>query len=206
MYENTSIQYGDNYHTNNDNINNHINITEIKNSQKGYDSTLAPFFRPFEDNNTDDIECESIIPETDLTNIDIINSFSQLCGDKAIQDFFINNKGIDREIYIKDWTFFSIEKILSLDKIYKESNINNIFDLGFIYHGMGWVVVAFYYIPNKKIYFRMDGGSNGWDRADNFNRLKTIDKLLENNKTDIDFLQLLNKIENNEYSILNDII
>lgn len=192
------IQYSENYSSN--------QITsEIKHSQKGYDSTLAPFFRPFEDDNIDDIICESIIPDTYLTNIDSINNFSHVCDNKDIQDFYVNNKGVDREIYINNWTFFSIEKILSLDEMYKESNINNIIDLGYIYHGMGWVIVAFYYILDKKIYFRMDGGSNCYDRTENFNRLKTIDNLLERNEKGIDFLQFLNKIEN-DFSFVNYII
>lgn len=197
MDQETTIEYSENYAN--------IDSIEIKNSQKGYDSTMAPFFRPYEDDNTDDIKSESIIPETEFTNIDSINNFSHLCDNKNIQDFFINNKGIDREIYIKEWTFFSIEKILSLDEMYKLSNINNIVDLGYIYHGMGWVVVAFYYILDKKIYFRMDGGSNGWDRMENFNRLKNIDQILEMNKNGINFFEFLNKIEN-DFGIPNDIV
>ena len=189
MDQETIIQYTENY-------SNNLVTSEIKHSQKGYDSTMAPFFRPYEDDNIDDIKSESIIPETDFTNIDSINNFSSLCDNNCIQDFFINNKGIDREIYIKEWTFFSIEKILSLDKMYKESNINNIVDLGFIYHGMGWVVVAFYYLPEKKIFFRMDGGANGYDRIENFNRLKSIDSILKNNTNGINFQEFLIKIEN----------
>ena len=197
MDQETTIEYSENYAN--------IDSIEIKNSQKGYDSTMAPFFRPYEDDNTDDIKSESIIPETEFTNIDSINNFSNLCDNKNIQDFFINNKGIDREIYIKEWTFFSIEKILSLDEMYKLSNINNIVDLGYIYQGMWWVVVAFYYILDKKIYFRMDGGSNGWDRMENFNRLKNIDQILEINKNGINFFEFLNKIEN-DFGIPNDIV
>ena len=187
MDEVISIEYSENY--------GNIDTIEIKNSQKGYDSTMAPFFRPYEDDNIDDIKSESIIPETDFTNIDSINNFSSLCNNKDIEDFFINNKGIDREIYIKEWTFFSIEKILSLDVMYKSSHINNIIDLAYIYHEIGWIVVAFYYIPDKNIYFRMDGGSNSHDRIKNFNRLKNIDNLLETNENGIGFFHFLNKIK-----------
>jgi len=186
----STIQYTENYDIS-------INLSLVKNSQKGYDSTIAPFFRPYEDENIDIIESMSIIPDADITNIDIMNNFSKICNHKKIQDFFINNNGIDREIYIKNWTFFSLEKILSLDEMYRESNINNIIDIGFIYHGMGWIVVAFYYIPEKKLYFRMDGGSNNFDRIDNFNKLKNIDTNIEK-KIDIGlyFKDFLNIIEN----------
>lgn len=174
--------------------------SEIKNSQKGYDSTIAPFFRQYQDDNIQDIQSDSIIPETDLTNIDTINIFSKLCDNKEIQDFYINNNGVDREIYINNWTFFSLEKILSLDEVYKKSNINNNIDLAYIYHGMGWIVVVFYYIENKKLYFRMDGGSNNYDRIENFNRLKDIDNYVSNiSDTGLAFKDFLNKLENNFY-------
>lgn len=180
-----------------------INPDNITNSKRGYDSTMAPFFRQYRDNDIDDIKSESIIPETDITSIDIIDKFTTMCNNKLIKDFYINNSGIDREIYLKEWTFFSIEKILSLDEHYKSLNIYNIIDLAYIYHGMGWVIVAFYYVTDKNIYFRMDGGSNGFDRIENFNRLKNIDKLLENNLTGIDFYNFLDKIENDELKIDN---
>lgn len=179
-----------------------LNQGDITNSKRGYDSTMAPFFRQYRDNDIDDIKSESIIPETDITSIDTIDNFNTICNNKEIKDFYINNSGIDREIYLKEWTFFSIEKILSLDQQYKTSNIHNIIDLGYIYHGMGWVVVAFYYVTDKNIYFRMDGGSNGFDRLENFNRLKNIDKLLEN-KTAIDFNAFIDRIKNDEIDIYN---
>ena len=59
-----------------------INSINIKNSQKGYDSTIAPFFRPYEDLDVNNIESESIIPERDFTNIDSINNFLNLCDNK----------------------------------------------------------------------------------------------------------------------------
>lgn len=176
---------------------NYIN-NEIKNSQKGYDSTMAPFFRQYEDDNIDEIESNSIIPDNNITNIEIIDKYLNICDNKDIQDFYINNNGVDREIYINNWTFFSLEKIMSLDEAYKKHNINNIIDLGYTYHGMGWIVVVFYYIENKKLYFRMDGGSNNYDRIENFNRLKNIDNYVLNiSDTGLIFKDFLNKVENN---------
>jgi hypothetical protein len=48
----------------------------------------------------------------------------------------------------------------------------------------------------------MDGGSNGFDRLENFNRLKNLDKLLEN-KTAIDFNAFIDRIKNDEIDIYN---
>lgn len=190
------------------NSDHYISSDYIKNSKRGYDSTMAPFFRPYQEDNIDDIISESIIPDTYETNIDIIDNFSKLCDDKNIQDFYINNNGIDREIYINYWTFFSIEKIISLNEYYKNSNIDNIIDLGYIYHGMGWIVVAFYYLPLKKIYFRMDGGSSSYDRLENFNALKNMDENMlknKNNQLGINFDLFLDKVKNN-FNIPDDIM
>ena len=99
----TSIDYNHNYDDGHNYIG-HNNEIEIKNSQAGYDSTMAPFFRGYVDDNVDDIVCDSIIPDNNVNNIDIINRFIDLCKNKSIQDFYINNNGIDREIYIKHWT------------------------------------------------------------------------------------------------------
>lgn len=191
----TSIDYNHNYDDGNNNIG-HNNEIEIKNSQAGYDSTMAPFFRGYVDDNVDDIVCDSIIPDNNVNNIDTINRFIDLCKSKSIQDFYINNNGIDREIYIKHWTLLSLEKILGLDSTYKESGIENVVDLGYMYHGMGWVIVVFYYIKTGKLYFRMDGGSNGYDRKENFDNLKDLDNSIHD-KIDrgIDFNEFINRIE-----------
>lgn len=191
----TSIDYNHNYDVGDNNIG-HNNEIEIKNSLAGYDSTMAPFFRGYVDDNVDDIVCDSIIPHNNVNNIDTINRFIELCKSKSIQDFYINNNGMDREIYIKHWTLLSLEKILGLDSTYKESGIENVIDLGYMYHGMGWVIVVFYYIKTGKLYFRMDGGSNGYDRKENFDKLKDLDNSIHD-KIDrgIDFNEFINRIE-----------
>ena len=68
---------------------------EIQNSQIGYDSTLAPGFRGYVDIERDNIDCDSIIPETSSSgDIELINQFISACPDREIQDFFINHNGI----------------------------------------------------------------------------------------------------------------
>ena len=174
------------------NVNFNINNIDLQNSQSGYDSTIAPFFRGHVDIDRDNVESDSIIPEYNIINIDLINRFTHICPDQIIQDFLINNKGIDREIYTGEWTLLSMQKILDLDTTYRESEIKSIVDLGYVYHGLGWIIVAFYYRNSGKIYFRMDGGSNCYDRLSNFNNLKTIndsiETVIENGITFTDFL------------------
>ena len=124
------------------NVNFDINNIDLQNSQSGYDSTIAPFFRGHVDIDRDNVESDSIIPEYNIINIDLINRFTDICPDQIIQDFLINNKGIDREIYTGEWTILSMQKILDLDTTYRESEIKSIVDLGYVYHGLGWIIVA----------------------------------------------------------------
>ena len=105
------------------NINININNIDLQNSQSGYDSTIAPFLRGHVDIDRDNVESDSIIPEYNIIHIDLINRFIVLCPDQSIQDFLINNKGIDREIYTGEWTLLSMQKILDLDTTYRESEI-----------------------------------------------------------------------------------
>ena len=172
---------------------------EIQNSQIGYDSTLAPGFRGYVDIERDNIDCDSIIPDT-ITGDDteLINQFISMCPDREIQDFFINHNGINREIYLGNWTFLSLQKISDLDRTYRESGISGLVDLGYIYHGLGWIVVAFYYCKTGDIYFRMDGGSNCYDRIANFNRLKSIDELITDDRG-IEFQDFLSRLRNDSW-------
>lgn len=160
-------------------------------SPRNHDSTLQPFFLPSLDNDTN-----QNISNIENNNLLLAIQFKELNLEKSITDFYLDNEAYDREMYTENWTFFSIKKILELNKYYIENTINNIVDLGFIYHGMGHIKVVYYNKITKKIHFRMDGGSNDYDRMANFNELKKI----SNNETleadGIDFSYFINNITN----------
>jgi len=113
---------------------------------------------------------------------------------KEIKQFYKQFSSSNQEIVINYWTFFNIEKMIEMTNKYHSDNIKTI-DLAFEYKGMGWVNVAFYYPENNKILFRMDGGSSGWDRQDNYKLLKNFD--LNEFKNGITFEEFLIKIKNN---------
>jgi hypothetical protein len=172
-----------------------INQQNLLFSPRNHDSTGQPFFLPNIDNDTN----ISIIEDNNLLlNIE----FKELNLLKAITDFYLDNEAYNKEMYIENWTFFSITKILELVKHYVSHDINNIVDLGFIYHGMGHIKVVYYNKITKKIHFRMDGGSNDYDRIANFNELKKI----SNNETlqadEIDFTYFINNISKFDTSFL----
>ena len=168
-------------------------------SPRNHDSTLQPFFLPNVDNDSNENQNISIIEDNNLL---LAIEFKELNLIKSITDFYLNNEAFNKEMYIENWTFFSITKILELVKHYIENNINNIVDLGFMYHGMGHVKVVYYNKITKKIYFRMDGGSNDYDRMANFNELKKI----SNNEVayigGIDFTYFINNISEFDTSYL----
>jgi len=170
-------------------------------SSRNHDSTGQPFFLPNIDNNQNQIQNISIIEDNNLLlNIE----FKELNLEKNITDFYLDNEAHNKEMYIENWTFFSITKILELVKHYATHNINNIIDLGFIYHGMGHVKVVYYNKISKKIHFRMDGGSNDYDRIANFNELKKIsnNETLELDTDTIDFTYFINNISEFDTSYL----
>ena len=175
----------------------------IKYSKVDHDSKCEPFFNKIIDSSNIDISLNNIV---DIENLD---KFKNIKMQNEITEFFIKHGKINRELYIENFTFFSIKKILDIIEYYKKNDILNIIDLGYTYIGMGWVNVAFYNLNSKKIYIRKDGGSNYWDREDNFNRLKKYSKIenisnIAEISLGIDFNELLDKIYSNQkLSIIN---
>lgn len=176
--------------------NNNINNLDIKHGEENYDSTDKPFFEQNVNNNIIENNSESIIQNND--NIELINKFKQIIHDKTILDFYINNNAYNKELYIGIWTFLSMKKILEINEQYKNDNINDIVDIGYRYSGLGWIKLAFYDTKLKRILYRMDGGSNGYDRADNYNKLKRY-KSSSYVYNGISFTQFLNEINDMDY-------
>ena len=169
-----------------------IDPNTINYSYENYDSTMAPFFRPAPNN---DLSINNTLSIIENNNITIINEFKILGLEKNINDFFLDHEAFNKEIYINEYTFLSIKKILELVECYKNDNINNIIDIGFIYEGMGWIKVIYYNTKFNKLFFRMDGGSNNYDRLENYNKMKIMSK--------IDNIELINSVAYNFEEILN---
>ena len=114
---------------------------------------------------------------------------------KNILDFFINNNAYDTEIYLKDYVFLSIKKIMEINNFYNKDNVYNIIDLGYTYKGMGWIETIYYNTKFNKLFFRLDGGSNIYDREINYKKMKELSKIdnIESIDTkDFDFEEILN--------------
>ena len=133
-------------------------------SEEGYSSLNAPFF--IQDRNNKIIN----------TNKTIITSGSyDEFKDKIPYELqclyeYINNA--DVEAYSTNCiTFWKWSDILSYYKAKCSNGQKNVLDFALQYAGMGWVQLYFVNLENGKIYKRYDGGSNGYDREDNFNKI-----------------------------------
>ena len=113
------------------NINKILKILEqSKVSSNDYDSTQQLFFSSHNNGNKFIINFQSLsnynIPESLNRNIILIY---KILGDPT------------KEIYIGEWTIFSLDKALKNYKDYSKNGQNNVFDIGYRYLGMGHIKV-----------------------------------------------------------------
>ena len=151
----------------------------MSSGQEGYNSNLVPFM---ENNKSDKIITDPLIND----------KLGKLYIPENIKNFYRDVSSSTQEIYINNWTLFSLDNILNMSKEYLLVGVPTI-DLGFTYMGMGHVHVAFYHPKFDTILFRMDGGSNDWERKDNRYDLINFDH--NKFKKGITFEQFIKKIK-----------
>ena len=76
--------------------------------------------------------------------------------------------GDDVEMYFSQWTLLALTKVKQQYKIKVENSQSRAIDFAIAYAGMGHVVVCSYDPETSKIYYRHDGGSNGYECDDHF--------------------------------------
>lgn len=77
----------------------------------------------------------------------------------------------NQEIYLGNWTIMSLNEALKRYNTYCQNGQTKVFDIGFIYHGMGHLKVISCDLDSHSLFLRPDGGSNGYDREGNFENL-----------------------------------
>lgn len=97
------------------------------------------------------------------------------------------------EYYFGEWVLTSLVTVQKrLDVMLREGN-SHVVDFALRYAGMGHIVVCSYDPDDGKIFFRRDGGSNGYERVDRWNFIRTYSPK-DNEKYDINVW--FDKIEN----------
>ena len=89
---------------------------------------------------------------------------------RNIKEIYKYTQTDNQEIYINNWTFMSINEIKKRYNSIKTKR-SNVIDIAFKYEGMGWILLLSCDLDNYLLFERLDGGSNGYDRESNLNKL-----------------------------------
>lgn len=123
-----------------------------------YNSVDKPFFSS--DNEVKDFE---------MSYNDIGDIPSDINNNIMLMYKLIGNSCV--EVYINDWTIISINEARKQYKKYCENNQFDIWNIGYRYMGLGHVEVLCCNLYNHLLFKRHDGGSNGYERVDNYNNI-----------------------------------
>ena len=127
-------------------------------SKEEYQSTQEPFFCNDPRSESFDIEFNNNEIYKDIPlglNRNIILIYKILGNPK-------------KEIYLGRWTILSLEEALKQYKDYCEKGQKKIYNIGYKYLGMGHVQVVSCDLDSHLLFYRNDGGSNGYDRIANY--------------------------------------
>ena len=131
-------------------------LKKSKISGDNYNTSKQPFF--LNDNQSSKFEIDfnviENVPEGLNRNI------------KLIYDILGTSK---KEIYINDWTIMSLENAMEVYNEYCEKGRKDVFDIGYIYLGMGHIGIIACDLNTHLLFYHRGGGSNGYDREYNFN-------------------------------------
>ena len=78
----------------------------------------------------------------------------------------------EREFVYHNFIFCTFDEVINKYKIYLENKQDKVCDIAYCYHGMGYFVVLTMNTTNGYFFFRIDGGSNDYDRLYNWNFIK----------------------------------
>jgi hypothetical protein len=129
-------------------------------SSNDYVSSKEPFFKndstrqPFQQFNM--LFNNATIPEGLNRNIKVIY---QILGHQK------------KEIYYGQWTIMSVDEALQRYKEFCNQGQTNVFDIGYKYGGMGYIDVLSCDLTSHLLFYRLDGGSNDYDRLYNLNQV-----------------------------------
>jgi len=73
-----------------------------------------------------------------------------------------------KEIYINNWTIMSLDQAMEVYNEYCKNGREDVFDIGYVYLGMGHIGIIACDLNTHLLYYHRGGGSNGYDREENF--------------------------------------
>lgn len=131
-------------------------------------TTETPFFSPVTDK---DKTIADIINNPKKDNTDIIDLSQTIKLPDVLYNMYLMLDSNMREFSYNIFHFFSINEMIERNK----SRNNNICDLACSYYGMGHIIILSWNSIQNSFILRRDGGSNDYDRIDNYNFIKNYD-------------------------------
>ena len=143
-------------------------------------TTDSPFFSP----STEEIVADAIMSKppkdpTALNNLKISSQLPDLLYN--IYNLLDSNK---REFSYNFFTFFSIDEIIKRQDILINAGQTSVCDLACHYYGMGHIIVISWNKKAQCFMVRRDGGSNDYDRENNYKFIVNYDaeNIVDNKK------------------------
>ena len=131
-------------------------------SAKGHDSTQTPFMMASHSGDTPS--------SAERQEVERILMSAPLPSD--LKCLYRHVGAHERECVFGSWTLRSLHAVLKGHASLKEEHGQcDVVDFAISYAGMGWCVVCGYCPSLDMIFYRMDGGANGYEREDNFAKL-----------------------------------
>lgn len=168
----------------------------IENEYKSNYDKMVEFVSKCSSNISDDKSIDSPFFNAPATNIELNDLFSKTNLKTEYVEFMNKSEfplklkllylilgNENEELHYNSFIFMDIKSIKE-----RYDNYNNLFDIGFIYRGMGHIMVLSMIKckADKQLFFRFDGGSNGYEREINYKYYKEADIL------DIGYYKCLN--------------
>ena len=143
-------------------------------SDNDYVGSDMPFFMK-DDNNTFTVGHHNLPEMPNDLNHNIIKMF-QIIGNPQ------------REVYINDWTIMSLNQCIQMYEMKVNNGQDMVFDIGFIYAGMGHVRMLSCDLKTGKLFTRIDGGGDDYARELYFREILKFDR---NNYEYFDFKRFM---------------
>lgn len=113
------------------------------------------------------------------TNVQPFQQYNNLFDDAQIPEGLNRNIKLlyeilghqKKEIYYGTWTIMSLNQALERYKVICAKGQTNVFDIGYKYDGMGYINVLSCDLTSHLLFYRLDGGSNDYDRQANLDDL-----------------------------------
>ena len=166
-------------------------LLEGRSSSENYNCTQEPFFSMDSNNQTNikyvSDEVDSILEKYDFP--EDLRKIYRGVGNKLV------------EYYYKDWVLLSLSNIEERVDIYRKDGQNRVIDFGVKYHGMGHCYVVAFYPEDKKIFYRRDGGANGYERMAHYREIVEYKPITEHKFEVMDWLWYIDS-ETKEFPLM----